>query len=194
MEASGNTKGSLLVHLRAHVLERAGAAAWEAIVLAARPADRELLRGVLLTGSWYPVGIFNRALAAHAARLAPGVDVSADIHELGRRISEGDMSTLFKVILKLASPEAVIRRSSWLWTRYFDRGALTVTAEAPRDVRLSLDAPTGEDECAGQLVCAHGIAGWVTHALRLAGAPKASAHHTRCRFASARACEFHVRW
>src|SRR5215472_12419284 len=68
----GHIKGSLLVHLREQVVRRVDEQAWDRLVRAASPSDRELLGGVLLTGSWYPMGVWNRALHAFLAHHAPG--------------------------------------------------------------------------------------------------------------------------
>jgi len=66
--ASG--KGTLLKNLGEYVAERHDAAAWRGIVDSLPPDDRAVLDGLLLVGGWYPVGIWNRAVAAYLQRYA----------------------------------------------------------------------------------------------------------------------------
>ncbi len=192
MPGDAHVKGTLLVHLRAHVSERHGSEAWENLVLRLPTGDRTTLGSLIVSGAWYPVGTWNRALREHLT--AHPTDPAAEMTEIARRVADADLHTVFKMLLKLASAETILRRTSWLWERYFDRGGMTVHEDAPSDWRLRLDAPTGEDEGANESTCVYGVAGWLTHALHLVGAKRAVITHTRCRFAYARGCEYRVVW
>jgi hypothetical protein len=193
MAGNGHVKGALLVHLRAHVIDRGGDAAWTSLVQRLPAFDRATLDSLLVSGSWYPVGIWNRALREHL--VAHAADPGAEVAAIAHRIADADLHTVFKMLLKLASPEAVVRRVGWLWERYFDRGAMTPLEVAPSDWRVRLvDAPTGEDDGAGEATCAYGGPGWMTQALRLVGAKRAAVKHMRCRFAFAKSCEYRVTW
>jgi hypothetical protein len=189
----GQAKGALLVHLREHVIRRGDEAAWERLVSAASAADREYLGALLLTGSWYPVGVWNRALTAHLAT-RPAGDVRDEMMAIAERVADSDMHTLFKVTLRLASPAMVAARAGSLWNRYFDRGTLTSTETAPAHWRLTLEAPTAEELGPSEPLCAYGLVGWAQQALRLAGAKHAVVEHSKCRFAYARYCEYRVTW
>ncbi len=193
MATEGRAKGALLVHLREHVIRGAGAEAWERIVRASSAPDREYLGALLLTGSWYPVGVWNRALGAHLAT-RPAEEARDEMMAIAERVADSDMHTLFKVTLRLASPAMVAARAGSLWGRYFDRGTLTSMETAPAHWRLTLEAPTAEDEGPSEPICAHGLVGWAQQALRLAGATHAVVQHTKCRFAFARYCEYRVTW
>ncbi len=187
-----HVKGALLVHLRAHVIERDGDAAWKQLVAKLPEVDRATLDSLIVSSAWYPVGAWNRALDLHLG--AHAADAGAEMTAVARRVADADLHTVFKMLLKLASPETVLRRTTWLWERYFDRGGMTVYEDAPHDWRLRLDAPTGEDDGASEPTCAHGVSGWLTHALHLVGAKRAVITHTRCRFTFARGCEYRVVW
>jgi hypothetical protein len=189
----GHIKGSLLVNLREQVVRRVDEQAWDRLVRAASPTDRELLGGVLLTGSWYPVGVWNRALHAFLAHHAPG-NARDEAFAYAAHVADRDMHLLFKVALRLASPVMVAERAGSLWSRYFDVGALVPTQVGPTLWRMILTAPTAEDEGPSQVLCAHGVVGWAEEALRLTGAKNASVVHTKCRFTSARVCEYRVSW
>jgi hypothetical protein len=191
--AEAHAKGSLLVHLRERVVERHGDVAWSAIVGKLSPAEGQLLSGLLVSAAWYPVGPWNRALAAHLGKHA-ATDPAAETRALAVRIADRDLHTVLKLTLKLASPEAILRRVGWLWGRYFDTGTMDAHEVDPRVWHVRLDAPSGEDEGAGQPTCAYGVSGWLTHALRLAGAARASVRHVGCRFSVEGVCEYEATW
>jgi hypothetical protein len=189
----GHIKGSLLVHLKEQVVERVDERAWDRLVHAAPSADREHLGGLLLTGSWYPVGVWNRLLTAYLANHAPG-NAREEAMAYAQSVADSDMHVLFKVALRLASPAMVTARAGSLWSRYFDSGSLTPTQVGESQWRLRLEAPTGEEEGPGQVLCAYGVVGWAEQALRLSGAKTASVVHAKCRFATGHHCEYRVSW
>jgi hypothetical protein len=188
----GHIRGSLLVHLRAHVTEKHGEACWSRVSAGVAPADRDHLQALLISGTWYPVGLWNRAWRAYLG--ATHGDPAAEMSALAVRVADADLHTVLKLTLKLASAAQVVRRADWLWHRYFDVGAVTVHEEAPSRFRARLEAPTGDDEGPSDVVCAHGVEKWLTHALVLSGAAKASVQHIRCRFTFSKYCEYRIGW
>jgi hypothetical protein len=192
MAGDGQAKGTVLVHLRAHVTDRGGEGAWKSLVQRLPAGDRAILDSLLVSGAWYPVGLWNRALREHL--VAHAADPGAEVFAIAQRIAATDMHAVFKILLKIASPETVVRRAGWLWDRYFDRGTITPVEHAPSEWHVRLEAPTGEDDGAGEATCAYGAPGWLTQALHQVGAKHASVAHVRCRFAFAKACEYRVTW
>jgi hypothetical protein len=189
---SGRIRGSILVHLRAHVEAKHAAAGWARVVAGVPPADRDPLGALLISGAWYPVGLWNRAWLAYLA--SSGGDPAAEMGALAVRVADADLHTVFKLTLKLASAAQIVRRADWLWSRYFDEGTVTVTEDAPSHFRVRLESPTGEDAGPNQAICAHGVPRWLMHALQLSGAAKATVEHTRCRFTFSKYCEYRVAW
>jgi hypothetical protein len=174
------------------VVHRAGQETWDRLARASSAADREHL-ALLLTGSWYPIGLWNRLLHAYLSTSAPD-DARSEVTAIAQLASDSDMHSLFKITLRLASPAMVTARAGSLWSRYFDRGALTPTELSPTHWRLRLEAPTAEEEGPGEPICAYGVVGWAEHALRLTGARHAVVEHSKCRFAFSRYCEYRVTW
>jgi hypothetical protein len=189
----GHVKGSLLLHLRSHVVHRADQETWDRLVLASSAADREHLGSLVLTGSWYPVGLWNRLLSTYLATRA-AEESRDEVTAIAQLASDSDMHTLFKLTLRLASPAMVVTRAGSLWGRYFDRGTLTPTELAPTRWRLRLEAPTAEEEGPSEPICAYGVVAWAEHALRLTGAKHAVVEHSKCRFTFSRYCDYRVSW
>jgi hypothetical protein len=175
-----------------HVVDHYGARAWGRIVDAVPPADRDQLGALLITAAWYPVGLWNRAWRAHLE--TSGGDPAAETPALALRAADADLHMLFKLTLKLASPTQVVRRSDWLWRRYFDAGGVTIHEDSPAQFRARLEAPIEEDSGPSETLCTYGVGAWLTHALGLSGATKAKVEHTRCRFAFYKQCEYRITW
>jgi hypothetical protein len=188
----GRIRGSVLVHLRAHVEAKHGPSGWSRVVAGVSPADRDPLGALLINGAWYPIGLWNRGWRAYVT--ATGADPATEMAALAQRISDADLHTVFKLTLKLASAAQIVRRADWLWRRYFDMGTVTIQEEAPAQFRARLEAPTSEDEGPNEVVCTHGVPHWLLHALKLSGAAKASVQHVSCRFRFARHCEYRIVW
>ena len=185
-------RGSMLVHLRAHVVDEHGAAGWNRVVDGVPRADCDQLAGLLITGAWYPIGLWNRAWRAYAGWTRG--DIPTEIAALATRIADADLHTVFKLTLKLASPAQIVRRADWLWSRYVDVGTVTIDEDAPSHFRARLEVPTGEEEGPIEPLCAYGVPSWMRHALTLSGATKATVEHVRCRFTFSRYCEYRIAW
>ena len=189
---ASNAKGVLFVHLRTYCTANQGAAAWDKVLGAVTQADRTLLQGIMLAGSWYPVGTWNRSLRAYLTQNYK--DLDAAMVAFANYVAEKDLNSVVKVLLRLGSPEFILTRTGWLWARYFDQGNYEAKEEAPRQWRMWLGAPTAEDEGAGALTCGPGVAPWLQRGLVINGAKNAQVKHVKCRFNGQARCEYEARW
>jgi hypothetical protein len=163
----GLAKGTIFLHLREFVVTYHGNEAWERLLAELPASDRTMLDGnFLLVGGWYPVGVWNRLLNTFLP--ANYADVDAGMTKVARYISEKDLNMLFKIILKMGSPQFLLKRTGSIWSRYFDSGALTHHEVEPRHWRLTLEVPAGPD-IPDRLTCGPGVAAWITQGLRLTG-------------------------
>jgi hypothetical protein len=181
----GQAKGSLFVHSRQYL----GDAGWNELLATLATADRDVLSEQLATNLWYPVGLWNRLMQALVTtRGAPTVSA------LSRHIAAEDVNLLFKMLLKMGSPEFLLRRTEAIWSRYFDVGRFVASELQPQHWRLTLTAATGEEDAPSSIVCTYGVTSWVLEALALTGAHSSRLTHTRCRFHGADVCEWSVHW
>jgi hypothetical protein len=97
-------------------------------------------------------------------------------------------------MLRVGSPDFLVRRTGSLWSRYFDVGVLSPTEIAPRSWRLTLMMETGENLAPNQYFCGPGCPAWIEMALRLTGASQASVRHTECRTQNGKSCTYLVGW
>jgi hypothetical protein len=183
-------KGTLLVHFRDYVREHEGDAEWDRVIASLSPADAAVFAGVLLQSPFYPVGALNRAVAAFMHR-RPNPRLT--MQQLASYTAERDLPTLYKVLMKLATLESILRRAESVWRRYFDEGSVACEARGPKHYELLLSAPTDDDAGPGPLICGVAVPTWWQHAFRIARV-RAAIVHEPCRFGGADVCRFTVRW
>lgn len=188
---SGNAKGAILLHTRDFVLETLGSQGWERVLADLRPEDRVLFGSVVLHATWYPVAHWNRLTAVVLPRIGP--DATDGMRMLAGYIAKQDLAAAHRLVLKLGSPEFMLRRTGQLWSRYFDAGTLTPEEVSPARWRIFLDAPRGADEAPDRFTCGPGVTAWVANGLQLSGT-KARVTETRCRFQEGTRCEYEVAW
>ena len=192
---AGRCKGTLLVNLRAYITTNRDAATWERVVSRLPEPDQVVLKQPLLVSSWYPIGVWNRALRDHVRGVT--VDPAAQSVEtlrIAKYVAERDLNTVLKFALSIAMPDTIVARTGMFWSRYFDVGTLTPRMLKAREWVLTIDCPTGEDDGPSALTCGDGVNGWVANALILAGASAPKVVHRRCRFRGALVCETDVTW
>jgi hypothetical protein len=185
-------KGSALGGFKRYVETQHGSKDLEVWLRDASPADAELLGGIILPSAWYPIGTWNRLVNSYVARLGAGKPDS--FRPVAAFIAENDLNLIFKVLLKVASPEAILNRSPSLWDRYFDGGKLAAESVGRRLYQLTMTGPTGNEQAAGPVTCGPGVAGWLEKGLSLAGAQFVMATHTACRFKGGKTCLTEISW
>jgi hypothetical protein len=191
MARLGQAKGSLLVHLHHFVVRKHGEAAWQDVLELLPPEDRKILGGILIMGGWYPIGVWNRALDRYLP--AHFADPMKGMTELSEDIARKDLTTLYKLILKVGTPGFIIGKSGSLWGRYFDTATLVPKELGLGKWHLELAGPRLEDEAPSAYTCEAGVRGWLTSGLKLTGT-KLSIVQTRCRFGGSPVCEYEASW
>lgn len=117
-----------------------------------------------VAGGWYdalPIVELSR-IAAHAA----GVPHTQLVKESARNVAERDVNGVYKVLLKLASPELVVKRLPRAALQYFDFGT---TREEQLEGKSFTALQSGIPEIMGAWMSTC-IAGFAPVALELAGA------------------------
>ena len=93
--------------------------------------DRPVLHSL-----WYPYEVFTGLLEVMHHHI--GKDTDEYLRELGRRTSERDISTFFKMVLTIVSPKTIGERSRTFWSQMFRPGEFRLEAIHDRGMTLSL--------------------------------------------------------
>jgi hypothetical protein len=85
---------------------------------------------------WLPVSDFNLSYGAGASLLGKSVDELAG--ELAREGTLRTMRTVWRVLLRFTSDEALMTRAPLLYTKTFDTGRASTVFETPRRARVTV--------------------------------------------------------
>jgi len=102
----------------------------------ADPLIREYMKRSFLAASRYDIIPFLHTLAAAANVLC--MPTSRFVAEHGAWQAERDVSGVYRLLLKVASPETVAKRLGLAWARYFDFAHLDVLSVTPGCVVLGV--------------------------------------------------------
>jgi len=138
---------------------------------AALGADRQELEGVLPIG-WVRLSLYN-AFLAEVARITGRELLTMDAEAM-RRGAERTFSTLWRVLLRLTTDNALITRTPTFYSKGFDTGTLTAKVPSPGRAEVELTGfPAISD------VDLQGVRITIETVLRLAGRKDVRGTHQR---------------
>ena len=119
-------------NLRSYLLDRHGPEVLAAVLeRAPGRAGRELQTGMLSVTAWYPVselaGLYDRCVEVTGAGLTLPF-------EAGRAAMKGSVPVIFRMFLRILSPELVVRRAMSIFRRFYDGGGPRVIEHGPQHV------------------------------------------------------------
>jgi hypothetical protein len=191
-ERQASVKGNAVLGVVRFVERTYGADGLARLTAELPDSDQAVLRGILLPGGWYPIGLWNRLGDRQVQIFGSG---NADsFRPVAEFIASSDLSSIYKVLLKVATPEMILWRTPSLWERYFNVGRAEPQEEEPNKFVVHITGSVREDEGPGPVTCAAGVPAWLARAVSLAGAKGSYARERACRFRGARTCEIEVGW
>jgi hypothetical protein len=180
-----NVKGSLiqgrLGYIQSSFIDR-----YEEYLSAFHPETRQTIEAGLLPSSWYPFGIFLD-VSGTAERLFGTGDYSM-VRRMAAHSARVNMSTVYKIFLRLGSPEFLLKRTAQIWQVQYDSGVATsvaITGGGSVEVR-----DFGQPD---PLHC-HGITGFMDECLRMTRAQGVSVAHVKCRCQGDDVCRWDATW
>jgi hypothetical protein len=174
-------KGSIYLQAREWVDGALGAGTFSRAVAEAGGTSTE----IILPGTWLPVEPLIEAVAqAAAARRRPNQQAVAEIARLN---ALNDLTTIYRVFMRVAAPVRVLAHSPRVWGLYFDFGRPTIdTNEKGHFVGAIEEVPAHlVDFVQGALI------GFLPAAVEMAGGKAPSA---RIRDASSARVVFEIRY
>jgi hypothetical protein len=159
----------------------------EPVVRAQDPALLPLLYAPLDPGAWVPAASLTGLMAAYAA--AKTGEPEGTYRQLGRQTCDETLTTVYRLMSRLARPEFVLRRAVRVWGDFYDRGEFEVLETLPESGAVRV---TGA-EFPHPALC-HRIGGWIERAVELSGGREVVVEHTVCTFDRGECEEWRARW
>lgn len=148
--------------------------------------QKEIKNGIM-QNQWYPLDYFNQLTRAIDAVFGRG-DLSL-IPELGRYSAEAGLNTIYKVFIKVGSPEFIVQRAVRVWGQYYSSGELETEVLGQRRVKITLknfETPSRE-------LCLS-VLGWMQKTLEMSAGKSGKVTENKCRLKGDTVCEFLAEW
>jgi uncharacterized protein (TIGR02265 family) len=131
-------KSAGLISMLRTLREMVGAPVYDELVAALPPDTRELVRQPPLAMSWIPNHHFD--VVVERALAGPfGGDVKK-VTDLAQRAMLGDLNSVYRVFIRMLSPEFVLRRAAKIYAQYTRyNGTFTVGKTGPGFAELTID-------------------------------------------------------
>jgi hypothetical protein len=184
--AAPSSKGVVFLSRREFVRVTEGPAAWPTIVARLDADDRAALDAVVAVG-WYPTEMLFRLSRAIVASRPSVASQRIARQEMGRFVADHQLTTIYRLFLRAASPTYILDKIVAYWSRVHDHGEWTVdmsTGQASASLRgFSVDAE----------FCVE-LTAYVARMFELTGAKNVTVAHPECRGRGAPACTFSGSW
>jgi uncharacterized protein (TIGR02265 family) len=136
--AEAEFKAAGLISMLRMLREMVGAEAYDALEAALPPDTRELVRQPPLAMSWLPNRHFD--LVVERALVGPFGGDTRKVVELAQRAMIDDLNSVYRVFIRLLSPEFVLRRAAKIYGQYTrNNGVFTVSKSGPGFAELTID-------------------------------------------------------
>ena len=180
-------KGTVVLDTLKAIEARTGKAELEKIISHLDPETREIFQRPVSPSSWYSCDAFARFLEADIRETAGGNE-----EELVRRaeaVIEKQLSGIYKMFVRLGSPEFVIRRIAAVHSTYFDGVQIIPEMKGPNGSTIQYVGFSRNHRIMGFV-----ILGFFRKALEISGAKKIDVHFSVPIEAGEKFCELVLSW
>jgi hypothetical protein len=184
--ALANTKGINFVNVKAFCDERFGHGAWARVLHAMCADDRAALALVAPEG-WHDLALYARLIRTLDATLGRG-DLGL-IQPLGRYQADRDLSGVFRLVFRFASPIRAVEEASRYWDAMHDSGVWHLRRESDSVVSGVLEGWGVVDRA----LCLE-LGGYMPRVIELSGGNDARMIHPKCRANGEASCYFEMSW
>ena len=184
--AHGNTKGSVFVSRLKFLRERGGAVLVERVLDRLPPADREVLRGIVLPASWYPFELNERLDEAIVSCLEGGDEL---FRELGRQSALHNLTTTHRNYIRNHDPHGLFRQAASIYRVYYDTGSREYekVGQTRAVLRTIGSKSFSRTDCLT-------VVGYHEQAILMCGGHDPRVEEPRCRVRGDSACEYLLAW
>ena len=136
---------------------------------------------------WVPAPVLTGIMEAFASVLPE--DPARTYWRLGRQSCDDTLTSVYRLMSRLARPEFVLRRAVRVWSDFYDRGDFEVLETLPESGAVRVTG-AGFPHPA---LCGR-IGGWIERAIELSGGLEVKVEHPVCTFAGGDCEEWRARW
>jgi hypothetical protein len=184
---SYSVKGNLVAARPRYVREKWGEDGFRNVLARLDGEPKRVFESEIMPFAWFGFDV----LAAIDSALVSG-PMKGDItlmKAFGYEVARYDLSTLYKVLLKLGTPSFIAKRVGVIYRTYIRGGNLIAPEVESTRARIVL-----ADGSLPMYFCTHGVAGWFTCALELSGGKRVMVHESECIHRGARHCVWKATW
>lgn len=184
-KASGvHAKGTIIL-ARLSFVQETYPEDWQRYLSSLAPATREAFEAGFLKSSFYPIEmLFDASRTAERLFGTGSRSLQKGIAAYSARMN---MPTVYKIFLRLGSPEFMVKRFARIWGSMYDSG---VASSEARDGHAAVEVRAfGAPD---PLHC-EGTTGFMEECLRIVGVD-GSVAHTKCRCEGADVCRWEAVW
>jgi len=160
---------------------------WEEVLEAVKPETREVIGGSVLASSWYPFDVMVDLI--RTADRVVGRDDLDLARDMGRYAAAANLSTVFRFLIRFATPTIVLGKGAQLWSLQHDTGR----ARAFSEIACSASFEVVDFAAPDRALCAS-LEGWMERALELTGAKHPTVHEEICATKKGNMCRFRGTW
>jgi len=173
-----DVKGLELVQLVKFVKERLGEDGYERWLESLPEETRIFYTRPIMQSMWYPVDTAFLPAFDRIFDIVSPDDPLAGGRDFGRFTGRDQLGGIYRVFLKMGSPNKMVSIASLMWGKFYNQGSLEVIDNEPGMARIRLPGTQVMSEA-----WEHSVAGWATAALEMAGAdaPSVTVEHSRMR-------------
>jgi hypothetical protein len=181
VESRGEVKGYALLSY-VTPLRREKGALWEQVERRLEGDSREFFQGAIFANNWYPRRHLHALMSAFCAAIGPRTQ---ELRELGAMAARYQLTVIYRLFLKFATPAMVFGRASSVWSRQSTVGSFRVVSSEDDHLVGELEDPD-LPEGIPELVC-----GWSDTIIAMLGR---TPYPTRYEQVAPRRWRFRVSW
>lgn len=180
-------KGTAVLDTLKAIEARAGKAELDKIISHLDPETRGIFQQPISPSTWYSCDAFSRFLEADIRETAGGNE--QELVKRAEAVIEKQLSGIYKMFVRLGSPEFVIRRIAAVHSTYFDGVQIIPEMKGPNSATIQY---VGFSR--GHRIMGFVILGFFRKALEISGAKKVDVHFTVPIDAGEQFCELALAW
>jgi len=180
-------KGTTFISTIRYFQDKFGPAGYEKICAALPEAGRAQAKSGYLASVWYPFADLI-ALMKSAQKEFGQTDPKL-LWNSGRASADYGINTVYKIFMKVGSPEFMISKALTVFANYYDQGKFVMTVSEPRHAIGEIrDFPEPSAEFCQRLQ------GFFERTLEITGATRIELSHPECKARGSQVCRFEARW